>query len=179
MFEQEAKEIAKERWNREFAERANDEMVYDAWLDSYEKDIKACNYPIIDLGCGYGNNTKYLLEKGKEVIPCDFSEIAIINIKKKFSQVKQVECFDMTKGLPFVDNFTDIVIADLSLHYFSEEVTGNILEEIWRVLKPQGFLFFRVNSINDQNHGAGQGKEIAKHFYETEDGRQKRFFAIK
>jgi len=171
-----SKEISKERWNSEFAMRANDEIVYDDWLYSCEKEIQACKTPIIDLGCGTGNNTKYLLDKGKEVIPCDFAEMAIANIKNKFPQVKQVECFDMTNGLPFADGFTDIVIADLSLHYFSEDTTYNILAEIKRVLKPNGLLCFRVNSVRDTNHGAGQGKEITKHFYETEDGRQKRFF---
>ncbi|MFA7068755.1 MAG: methyltransferase domain-containing protein, partial [Acidaminococcaceae bacterium] len=93
-----AKEIAKNRWNSEFAKRGNDEIVYDDWLDSYEKELQACKTPIIDLGCGAGNNTKYLLEKGKEVISCDFAEMAVANIKSRFLQVKQVECFDMTKG---------------------------------------------------------------------------------
>jgi SAM-dependent methyltransferase len=176
MLHKEPKEIAKERWNREFAKYANSEIVYDDWLDSCERELQSCVTPIIDLGCGAGNNTKYLLEKGKEVIPCDFAEKAVTNIKRRFPQVKQVKCFDMTNDLPFPDNFTDLVIADLSLHYFSEEITYNILAEIKRVLKPNGFLCFRVNSVNDKNHGAGQGKEITKHLYETEDGRQKRFF---
>jgi SAM-dependent methyltransferase len=170
------KQIAKEHWNKEFAKYANSEIVYDNWLDSCERELQSCVTPIIDLGCGAGNNTKYLLEKGKEVIPCDFAETAIVNIKSRFPQIKQAECFDMTKGLPFADNFTDLVIADLSLHYFSEDTTYDILEEIQRVLKPNGFLCFRVNSVKDKNHGAGQGTEIAKHLYETADGRQKRFF---
>ncbi len=176
MLKAESKEIAKERWNKEFAKGINDEIVYDDWLDSCEKQLQSCVAPIIDLGCGSGNNTKYLLEKGKEVIPCDFAETAIKNIKNRFPQVKKAKCFDMTKGLPFADNFTDIVIADLSLHYFSEDTTYNILAEIKRVLKPNGLLFFRVNSVLDKNYGAGQGTEIEKHLYATEDGRQKRFF---
>lgn len=171
-----SKEIAKERWNSEFAKRANGEIVYDDWLYGCEKEINACKTPIIDLGCGGGNNTKYLLDKGKEVIPCDFAEMAILNIKNRFPQVKKAECFDMTNGLPFSNDFTDIIIADLSLHYFSEAITYSILAEIKRVLKPNGFLCFRVNSMLDKNHGAGQGREIEKHLYVTEDGRQKRFF---
>ena len=34
----------------------------------------------------------------------------------------------------------------------------------------------RVNSVNDVNHGAGQGVEIEPHLYETETGTLKRFF---
>ena len=82
----------------------------------------------------------------------------------------------MTRGLPFEDNFTDLMICDLSLHYFRERTTFEVLEEIKRVLKPDGILLFRVNSVKDVNHGAGEGKEIEPHLYETSDGRYKRFF---
>lgn len=70
----------------------------------------------------------------------------------------------MTKGLPFEDNLTDIIISDLSLHYFTEQKTFEILDEIKRVLKPNGLLFFRVNLINDVNYGAREGKKL-NHIY--------------
>lgn len=82
----------------------------------------------------------------------------------------------MTKGLPFDDNFTDIIISDLSMHYFTEQKTCEILKEMKRVLKQNGILLFRVNSVKDVNHGAGEETEIEHHLYETEDGRYKRFF---
>lgn len=66
----------------------------------------------------------------------------------------------MTKGLPFDDNFTDIIISDLSMHYFTKQKTCEILKEMKRVLKPNGILLFRVNSVKDVNHGAGEGTEI-------------------
>ena len=37
-------------------------------------------------------------------------------------------------------------------------------------------MLFRVNSVKDVDHGAGEGKEIESHLYETADGRLKRFF---
>ena len=51
-----------------------------------------------------------------------------------------------------------------------------ILNEIRRILTVGGRLIFRVNSVNDVNHGAGQGNEIEHHLYETSDKRLKRFF---
>ena len=163
-------------WDEIFIDLENEEIIYDDWLDMFSKEIQECKTPIIDLGCGRGNDTLYLIQNGKEVIPCDYSKNAIQNIKKNFPQVKRVECFDMTKGLPFEDNFTDIIICDLSLHYFTKEITLQILNEIRRVLKPNGMLFCRVNSINDVNFGAGQGEEIEPHLYLTQDGIYKRFF---
>lgn len=166
----------KENWENKhkYCERKN--IKYDEWLKTFDKEIESCKTPIIDLGCGKGNDTLYLTQKGKNVIPCDYSEKLILYIQKNFPELERTECFDMTKGLPFEDNFTDIIIADLSLHYFTKDTTYRILEEIKRVLKQKGILIFRVNSINDLNFGAKQGKEIEKHLYETEDGENKRFF---
>lgn len=79
--------------------------------------------------------------------------------------------------LPFEDESFEIVCADLCLHYFKEKDTRMILEEISRVLTMGGHLFVRVNSVNDVNHGAGQGVEIELHLYKTEEGMFKRFFS--
>lgn len=48
----------------------------------------------------------------------------------------------MSKGLPFADNLTNIIISDLSLHYFTEQKTFEILGEIKRVLKQNRSIAF-------------------------------------
>jgi len=162
-------------WNRYYKHCNDENIIYDNWLEIFNKRIVECESPIIDLGCGFGNNTKYLIECGKEVIACDYSGWAIEKVQKKFSVVK-TECFDITKEFPFENNFTDIIIADLVLHYFSETTTKKILDEIKRVLKKDGVLIFRVNSINDFNYGAQKGTEVEKHYYQTIKHGYKRFF---
>ncbi len=163
-------------WNNLFTSWDKENIKYDDWLDRFSKIIEKCSIPILDLGCGYGNNTLYLIEKGKQVIACDQSLNAIKNLQKNLPEVYQALCFNMLDGLPFKDNSFKIVIADLCLHYFTEQETIMIINEIKRVLMTNGHLMFRVNSINDTNHGAGQSPEIAHHLYETKDKRLKRFF---
>lgn len=175
-YDDDVRDSQKDRWNNKHASYERGQLVYDDWLDLFDRVIVECRTPIIDLGCGSGNDTLYLLEKGKQVIPCDYSEKAIENIKKNFPEVDRTECFDMLKGLPFPDNFTDIVIADLTLHYFREQATFEVLEDIKRVLRPNGLLLFRVNSMNDVNYGAGEGLEVERHLFLTEDSGYKRFF---
>ena len=51
------------------------------------------------------------------------------------------------------------------------------MKEIKRILKDGGHLLARVNSVNDINHGAGQGKKIEENFYYVE-GYNKRFFNL-
>lgn len=142
-------------------------------------EVKNFDNWIEDIETGkYGSMSYNILENKYDtfcmtMVHCDYSRNAIENIKKNFPEVEKTECFDMSKGLPFGDNLTDTIISDLSLHYFSEQKTFEILDEIKRVLKPNGLLFFRVNSVKDVNHGGGEGKEIETYFYETDDGRYK------
>lgn len=149
---------------------------YGEWLDNYTDIIDQVKTPIIDLGCGDGNDSYYLANKGKKVIACDQSEKAIVNVKHNVEKIWDTKCFNMLEKFPFEDNCTELIIADLSLHYFKEEDTFRILKEIKRILKPNGHLIFRVNSMEDKNFGAGDGKEVEKHLYLCDGRVLKRFF---
>ncbi len=153
-----------------------DKIAVDDWLEKFDDIIMAAKLPVADLGCGSGNDSLYLINKNKEVIACDRSGKAIELIKKNFPEIKETKCFDMLDGMPFEDETFEVIIADLCLHYFREKDTFAIIDEIKRILLPGGHLILRVNSINDVNHGAGQGTEIEHHLFETEDKRLKRFF---
>ena len=163
-------------WNGIHEKNAPKPIVSDGWLDDFSDVIENSVLPVIDLGCGSGNNIKTLTAMGKAVIACDLSETAVALAERNFPGLYAARCFDMTEGLPFADASADLIIADLSLHYFTRPETAFVLGEIRRVLTGGGYLLFRVNSVNDVNHGAGQGEEVETHLYRTEDGRLKRFF---
>ena len=170
------KENSLEYWDNIHSKYERNEIKLDDWLDKFETIIDSCSTPILDLGCGSGNDTLYLINKNKQVISCDQSSNAINNIKKNFPEVYDTKCFNMLDGMPFDNNSFELIIADLCLHYFKEKDTFELLNEIRRILTVGGRLIFQVNSVNDVNHGAGQGNEIEHHLYETSDKRLKRFF---
>lgn len=163
-------------WNKIHTNYDRDNIKVDDWLDRFDSIIVNCKSPVLDLGCGSGNDTLYFIEKGKRVIACDQSRNAIDNIQKNFPEVVEARCFNMLDGFVFADDSFGIVCADLCLHYFTETDTHMILNEIRRILIPGGHLFVRVNSVKDVNHGAGQGLEVEHHLYRTDDGMFKRFF---
>lgn len=165
-----------EYWENIYKNPIHIENNTDDWLQNFDVIIQTCTTPILDLGCGNGNDTLYLLQKGKTVIPCDQSKNAINNIKSNFPKIKDTKCFNLLDGLPFENNEFELIIADLCLHYFREQDTFRILDDIYDKLKQNGHLLLRVNTVNDVNHGAGQGKEIGPHLYETKEGTIKRFF---
>lgn len=165
-------------WNelhKDFSQ--NNKPKYDDWLEEFESIISNIETEIIDLGCGVtGNNTLYLLEKGKKVISCDFAEEAL-NVVSTIKGARTL-LFDMLDVFPFDDNSTDLIIADLSLHYFREKDTKRIISEIKRILKPNGYLLFRLNSANSTEYKKiveNGEKEIEPNLFFSKN-MEKRFF---
>lgn len=166
-----------EFWNQFYEKEHGNGFVESHWLDMFNEIIAGVRGPVVDLGCGNGYDTAYLLDKNKKVIACDGSINAVFNVKNNYPSVSSAMCFDMLDGFPLSNNMTNLIIADLCLHYFTKEDTIGILKEMRRILVNKGHILLRVNSINDENYGVGQGTEVEPHLYLTEDGRYKRFFA--
>jgi SAM-dependent methyltransferase len=162
-------------WNLTFAGLGLNRPVYDDWLDKHAALLEQSpNIPIMDLGCGIGCDTLYLAERGYKVIACDLSDEALQKVRRHVPDAVTRQ-LNLLEPLPFDANSAQIVIADLSLHYFSWSDTSAIYKELQRVLKQGGSLLCRLNSINDTEFGAGLGVEVEPHYYEHE-GRRKRFF---
>lgn len=165
----------REHWDKLFKSLADQKPSYDSWLDKYADILRGWrDMPIIDLGCGFGNDTLYLSERGYRVISCDFSAEALHRLAY-FIAEPVTKLFDMREGLPFADASAGIVIADLSLHYFSWADTEKILNDIRRVLIDGGCLLARVNSVKDIDPGSGLGSLIEENYYDIK-GSLKRFF---
>ncbi|HYH05311.1 MAG TPA: class I SAM-dependent methyltransferase, partial [Bacillota bacterium] len=106
-------------WDQIFKDYGTQKPRYDNWLEKYHDYFEARkDLPVIDLGCGFGNDTLYLTERGYRVISCDYSVEALQRLKY-FIANPETRHFDMTEGLPFDEGSSNVVIADLSLHYFA------------------------------------------------------------
>jgi SAM-dependent methyltransferase len=131
----------------------------------------------LEIGCGRGTDTRYLLNIGCNVTCLDLSWSALQNVGCQLPAAGLVHAA-LPDPLPFRSGVFSFVIAGLSLHYFRWRDTSAIVAEIGRVLQPGGILLFRVNAIEDVAHGAGRGVEIEPNLYLYE-GRYKRFFTEK
>lgn len=161
------------KWNLIFS-GAGKEIIYDNWLERYLPYIRGTQGPALDLGCGLGNATSFLLQNGIETTSCDFSDRAVSYIQKKFPKAATL-LHDMREKFPFESGVFGVVVADLSIHYFSWAKTLEIIDEVSRILREEGIFLFRVNSVDDRNYGAGTGRELERHYYSW-DGSSKRFF---
>lgn len=150
------------------------DSTYDGWLNHYlglfhKKD------KIVELGCGRAYDSRYLLEKGfTDITVCDFSKEVLEIVKKEVPSLKTLD-FDMKDGIPFQDNSINVIIADLSIHYFDTNTTTFLTNEIYRVLKKNGIFIARVNSINDKLYIPNTAQLEENFFYNGEI--YKRFFS--
>lgn len=99
-------------------EHINKDLESDMWIDEYAKYLNDNKGECLDLGCGIGQFSKRLMEYGYNVTSSDISEIALRKVNEFNNNTVKI---DMREKLPFLDNTFDLVFANLSIHYFSEE----------------------------------------------------------
>ena len=137
----------------------------DNWMEKYKNEICKNEYKkAIDLGCGIGQDTRWLMDNGFDVISCDISEIALNKLKELISNSKTMQ-IDVKEKLPFGDNSIDLINSNLSIHYFNMKKTIEIFDEIYRILKPNGLFIGRMNSDKNEGYIKETTKEIEKDFY--------------
>ena len=142
-------------------EHVNKELEDDMWIDEYKNYLN--NHGLcLDLGCGIGQYTKYFMEHGYDVVSADISKIALEKVKEFNNNVTNV---DMRENLPFEDNKFDIVFANLSIHYFNDSDTKNLMNEIKRILKQDGLFIGSVNGIEGLDKIKDTAEVLEHHFY--------------
>lgn len=136
-------------------------------LDQILKGRYEHSQRILDAGCGGGRNLFYFLKQGVEVYGVDAKEEAISTLKtwcqEQFPSYPlerfQVQAIEQ---LAFEEAFFDVVISNAVLHFAPNKAHfEQQLHAIWRVLKPQGYLFVRLASsigIEDKITAVGDGQ---------------------
>ena len=134
---------------------------------------------ILDLGAGQGQDSRYFVKNGFDVVSTDFSDEA-----NRLSQEKalhenlnfKIEKLDLTERFPFDNEIFDIVYIHLSLQFWNKEKTAEILDEIVRVLKTKGLLASMFNTIDDPE--VKKSRLTPDGCYMTPSGLTKSFYTV-
>jgi tellurite methyltransferase len=107
---------------------------------------------VLDAGCGGGRNLIYFLRCGYDVRGVDLSTEAVAHVRALASGLAPNLSADnfrveAVEDMSFADAVFDVVISSAVLHFArDEEHWQDMLDEMWRVLKPGGVLFARMAS---------------------------------
>jgi SAM-dependent methyltransferase len=151
-------------------------MLHDNWLERWLPLAveRAGTAPVLEIGCGHGDDTATLAGAGLRVFAFDLSALAVRMAKIRVASAV-VECRDIRDPFPEQAQELGVVVASLSLHYFPWAETLVLAERVRAVLRPGGLLLCRLNSTEDKNFGARGHAQIEPSYFMV-DGSPKRFF---
>jgi len=142
------------RWDKWFLDEKSYQLDinYTPWLDQFIDLLESLKPSrALDLGCGRGFDSQYLRGLGLNTFTSDYSWGALCSTEKTLPSAERIQ-FDMRDGFPFQRGFFGVIVANLSLHYFSLDKTIEIVHEIHQALMPRGWLIGRVNSTSDHGY---------------------------
>ena len=131
------------------------------FIDVFNKMLPK-NATIIDVGCGTGYDTKYLLQKGHKVKSIDASS-KMLKIAKKNAPKHKFYLCDIKK-IKFRPNSADGIVAGFSIIHLSKKDNVIIIRKFHRILTDSGLLYLALQE--------GRGE---KTLYEPLDPRRKIF----
>ena len=115
---------------------------------------------VLDLGCGSGRHTLFLTQQGFEVVGLDISPTGLRTTKTKLDSEKLSGHFTLADiiQLPFANAVFDAVISVRVIHHNRIGLIQQTVNEIWRVLQPEGLVWITVPV--PRGHGSKDGCEI-------------------
>ena len=131
----------------------------------FSKDMK-----ILDAGCGEGRNAVYFINSGYQVFGIDQNETAIQYcryLSKSLDPGYDSHRFQVgeLENIPFHKEAFDAVICMAVLHFAKDEANfWQMIQEMMRVLKPGGTLWFRMctgfGGILEDSQSLGNGRYL-------------------
>lgn len=95
---------------------------------------------VLDLCCGGGEATRFLVARSANVVGLDASPAAIEQAMQKVPEAKYVQGW--AEAMPFGNDQFDLVHASVALHEMRPVQLWRVLQEVHRILKPGGTFTF-------------------------------------
>ncbi len=134
----------------------NTKQAYNIWAAQYDtnsnktRDLEALALKlsltsisfnkVLEIGCGTGKNTEWLIEKAALITAVDFSEQMLARAKDKISSNRvQFKQADITSRWNFRDGLYDLVTFSLVLEHIDN--LDYVFNEVAKSLNPGGYVY--------------------------------------
>lgn len=123
---------------------------------------------VLDAGCGEGRNLIYLLRRGFTCYGVDEDATAIELMRRTAARLApELPADNFLVGaldrIPHADGSMDVVLASAVLHFARDEHHWtSMVQELWRVLAPNGLLFVRLASNIGLEQAVGPAGRVVR-----------------
>ena len=158
-------------WDKEYTnpehlklsdKESQDLAKFTRWIIRRDRgDILAEEASVLDAGCGNGRNLIYLSSNFKmKGFGIDISSAAISQAKKASGEM-DIKYFVGSTGdpLPVEDNSQSLALDMMTSHFLDQSGREKLRDEIFRTLRPGGFLFMKTFLKDKDLHTARLIKE--------------------
>lgn len=118
---------------------------------------------VLDLGCGNGRNLIWLSEQfGMRGSGYDISNEAVLQAERYATNHKLPLTFTartIAPPLPVPDNSQTFVLDMMTSHFLNAHERSALAHEIYRVLKPGGYCFYKTFLLDEDKNAARMLKE--------------------
>ena len=156
------------------------QQAYNNWAEQYDsnenktRDLEARSIRetlarfsfnhCLEIGCGTGKNTEWLIQKSKQITAVDLSEAMLAKARQKIrNESIQFIQADINQEWNFGENSFDLVTFSLVLEHIKD--LDHIFEQVGRVLVKGGYVY--IGELHPFKQYAG-----SKARFETKDGIQ-------
>jgi SAM-dependent methyltransferase len=133
------------------AERLRPE--FKTWADKIIGYYQAGS--VLEIGCAFGFLVDVLVDNKVDAYGCDISEYAVSKAKNKH----RLTVCDVRDGLPYPDNYVDVIFSASTLEHIDIDFIPFLLKEISRVARC-GFLIHIPITVNDTNEPWGDPTHV-------------------
>lgn len=134
----------------------NNQQAYNVWSETYDavenktRDLEARALreselgdellDILEIGCGTGKNTEWLLTKAKRLVAADFSAEMLAKAKEKITANNvEFKQFDLRGEWEFAESEFDLITCSLTLEHI--ENIDFVFEQSAKVLRTGGLFY--------------------------------------
>jgi SAM-dependent methyltransferase len=154
----------KDFWNKEYqtaahlalsTEPAEDLIKFTRFLErNHGRKFLNVTAQAVDIGCGNGRNLIYLAKEfGMRGVGYDISEMAIAQAKRSAAGLPLTfSVRNIAEPIPLPDASAMLALDMMSSHVLNGAEREALREEILRVLKPGGWLFFKSFLLEEDAH---------------------------
>lgn len=155
---------------KEYQDKFMDVSLYSDTFDFFCDSISRENAEVLEIACGPGNITNYLLGKRPDlkILGIDLAP-KMIELAKDNNPTAKFQIMDC-RDIEIFENKFDAIVCGFCLPYLSKEETKKLIADSSILLNPDGLLYISTMEADYSNSGlqkGSSGDEIYMHFHEA------------